>query len=211
MKIIRIAAFLFLTAIASAGVPKKADQAVPLAPGEPVPEVTLRDVDGKAYPLRERLAGQPAVLIFYRGSWCPYCNRHLAALEEIEADLQSLGYRVVAISPDKPEGLKEAIAKNDLGYTLLSDSGAETIRAFGLAFEVGTATRTLYKGYGIDLAKAAGDDHHLLPVPAVYLVDAKGILRYRYFNPNYKERLDPKSLLEEARRHVLTGQQTNGS
>lgn len=193
---------VLLTVPLFAGVPSKAEDTNPLEKGAAVPQVTLHDVDGNPVDLAAKVKDNPAVLIFYRGSWCPYCNKHLSALIDIEGDLQTLGYELIAISPDKPEGLKEAIDKNELNYTLLSDSSAEAAKAFGLAFEVSTATRVLYKGYGIDLEKASGEDHHILPIPAVIVVDGEGIIQYVYSNPDYKVRLSPSEVLEAARKNA---------
>jgi peroxiredoxin len=191
-----------LTSIAFAVVPDNPEDTVPLETGNPVPQVSLRTIDGEAVDLADITAKQPSIVIFYRGSWCPYCNKHLASLVDIEDELKALGYQLLAISPDRAEGLKEAIEKNKLGYTLLSDSSAEAAKAFGLAFTVGTATRILYKGYGIDLEEASGEDHHILPVPAVYLSDANGVIRYKYTNPDYKTRLSPEELLNAAKLHA---------
>jgi peroxiredoxin len=187
------------TSLAFAAVPDNAEDTVPLETGNPVPQVNVRTIEGKTVDLSTLTSDKPSILIFYRGSWCPYCNKHLASLVDVEDDLKALGYQLLAISPDKPEGLKEAAESNNLGYTLLSDSSADAAEAFGLAFKVGLPTRTLYKGYGIDLEKASGETHHILPVPAVYLTDAKGIIHYKYTNPDYKLRLSPEELLEAAK------------
>jgi peroxiredoxin len=197
-----IALICLLSPIAFANVPDKAEDTQPLETGNRIPSVELQTVDGETVNLAAQVFRKPSIIVFYRGSWCPYCNEHLASLVDIEDDLTSLGYQVLAISPDKPENLKEAIEKNDLNYMLLSDSSAEAAQAFGLAFKVGAATRLLYKGYGIDLEEASGEDHHILPVPAVYLVDKNGILQFRYTNPDYKVRLSADDLLEAAKAHA---------
>ena len=56
------------------------------------------------------------------------------------------------------------------------------------------------RGFGIDLEEESGADHHLLPVPSVFLIDQEGVIRFRYFNPDYKVRIDNARLLEAARR-----------
>ena len=111
-----------------------------------------------------------------------------------------LGYQVLAVSPDAPEALRASLDKGGYKYQLLSDSDMALSKAFGLAFRVDDPTVKKYEGFGIDLAKASGRDHHLLPVPAVYLVDQKGIIRFAHWNPDYKKRLDSNELLDAARR-----------
>jgi peroxiredoxin len=56
-----------------------------------------------------------------------------------------------------------------------------------------------YAQYGIDLEEASGHDHHQLPVPSVFLVEAGGVVRWVYSNPDYKVRPDNAGLLEAAR------------
>ena len=171
----------------------------PLMIGQPVPEGSLQTVDNKAFDLREEADRQPLAVVFYRGGWCPYCNRHLAGLQAIDPQLRDLGYRILAISPDRPEKLAETVDKDHLTYTLLSDSSMAMAKAFGIAFTVDEATLEKYKGYGIDLEASSGEEHHMLPVPSVFLVGTDGIIDFVYSNPDYKVRLDPDVLLAAAK------------
>ena len=123
----------------------------------------------------------------------------LGKLHEIEPDLVELGYRLIAISTDRPEKLRESIQKHDLSYTLLSDSTARAARAFLIAYRVDDAAYERLQGFGIDLEEASGEDHHLLPVPSVFLVGRDGIIRFVYSNPDYTVRIAPEALLEAAR------------
>lgn len=177
----------------------RAEEVRPMLLGAQIPDVTLRNVNGKDVNLRALVGEKPTILVFYRGGWCPYCNVQLSALGQKEAELKQLGYQIVAVSPDRPDELKKSVEKNKIGYRLLSDSGAEAIRAFGLAFRVDDATVEKYRGYGIDLEKSSGAAHHLLPVPAVYVLNQKGVAQFSYVNPDYKMRLHPAVLMATAR------------
>lgn len=177
-----------------------ADKIDSIAVGRRIPPVILRTVAGEAFDLRKNVARQPTVLIFYRGGWCPFCNRHLSAVGQIQPKLKELGYQILAISPDRPEELGKSIQKQKLEYTLLSDSDMAAARAFGLAFRVDDATVNLYKTkYKIDLEASSGQKHHELSVPAAYVVDTSGTIRSQYVNPDYKTRIAPDKLLEQAR------------
>ncbi len=171
----------------------------PLKVGEKVPNLSLVNADGLAIKLQDLIKKQPTVLIFYRGGWCIYCNKHLGALKTIEEPLQKLGYQIVAISPDSVDKIRESLKKHQVNYMLLSDAPADVIQAFGLAFRLDDATFNKYKDqYGIDLELDSGKKHHLLPVPAAYIVNQQGVIQYRYYNPDYKKRVDVKELLQAA-------------
>jgi peroxiredoxin len=61
--------------------------------GDSIPDVTVRTVEDKEVSLRKLVSVKPAVLVFYRGGWCPFCNKHLRSLSTIEEDLTKEGVR----------------------------------------------------------------------------------------------------------------------
>lgn len=167
--------------------------------GQPIPAVPLSTVDGENFDLSAAAKEQPLILIFYRGGWCPYCNAHLGQLQEIDPQLRELGYRIIAISPDRSEKIAESLEKVKMSYTLLSDSSMEAAKAFGIAFEVRAPMLKKLDSYNIDIEDASGEKHHLLPVPAVFIVGTDGIIDFSYANPDYKTRLTPEVLLAAAK------------
>ena len=208
---IRIAMlFVLLTAVADqahAGeLAASAAEVRPLLLGSAMPDVALQAVDGKPVSLKRQVDGKPAILVFYRGGWCPYCNLQLSELRLITKDAEALGYQMIAISPDRPEELARTLTKDKLDYTLLSDAKADALRAFGIGFRVDDATIREYLGYGIDLEKASGQSHHALPVPSVFIVDANGILQFSYTHPDYKVRV-PGSVVMAAAKAIAERKQ----
>jgi len=183
-------------------IPTRAEDVRPLKEGDRAPSATLSRPDGQPVTLSKVYSAKPTILIFYRGGWCPYCNTHLGQIAKAEAELVKLGYQVLAISPDQPEALRASIDKGGYGYQLLSDSDMVLSSAFGLAFRVDDPTVEKYRGFGIDLDKASGRSHHLLPVPAVYIVDTKGVIRFAHWDADYKKRLESADLIAAARRVV---------
>ncbi len=172
----------------------------PIDVGEAAPTARMESVAGGVVEMAEVYRQQPTVLVFYRGGWCPYCNRHLSDLAKVEDELRGMGFQVVAVSPDRSSQLRRTLDKQELSYTLLSDADAALAKAFGLAFKVDDATLSKYDEYGISLEKASGQDHHILPVPAVYLIDAEGVVRYAHWDPDYQQRLSGDEVVEAARR-----------
>ena len=78
----------------------------------------------------------------------------------------------------------------------------EAASDFGLTFRVNDDTLTLYRQYDIDLEEASGESHHLLPVPAVFILDQSGKILFSYVNPDYRVRIDPATLLAAAKAAV---------
>ncbi|MDE3056730.1 MAG: AhpC/TSA family protein [Bacteroidota bacterium] len=179
----------------STRVARSADDIHPLLVGMKVPDVVLMNVEGNPVRLYSFLSEKPTVLVFYRGGWCPYCNVQLAQLRTIENDVLELGYQIVAISADRFENAAKSIEKHNLHYTLLSDSAKVAAKAFGLAFKVDEKTLERYSKFGIDLEAASGVNDHILPVPAVFIIQNDGSIVFEYVNPNYKVRLNAQVLL----------------
>ncbi len=204
-KILLSAALLLTGGIAHAhddgamqGIAPSADQIRPLLLGSEMPDAAMQTIDGKPTRLKHQVNGKPTVLVFYRGGWCPYCNTQLSELRKIRKPLEDMGYQMIAISPDLPAELSKTLDNDQLDYTLLSDSKAEALKAFGIAFRVDDATIEKYKDHGLDLEKASGETHHALPVPSVFIVDGMGVLQFSYSHPDYKVRVPGKVVLAAA-------------
>lgn len=183
-------------------VPQSAYDIQPLLIGEQIPDMTMTDKDDREHSLRELIAQQPAVIVFYRGGWCPFCSSYLGEVAAMEDEIYELGYQILAISPDQPQYLRESVQEVDINYTLLSDSSMEVARAFGLAFRVDDETVEELKNNGMDIVKNSGHDHRQLPVPAAFITDTSGEILFQYVNPEYRERISGdilKSALREYR------------
>jgi peroxiredoxin len=123
----------------------------------------------------------------------------LVQLREIESQLKNLGSQLLAISPDQPSKLKETIDKHKMGFKLVSDSDMIAARSFRVAYKLDDQTLAELKKYNIDVEEASGQKHHMLPVPAVFLVATNGLIQFECVNPDYKVRLDPELLLATAK------------
>ena len=175
-----------------------AEEVQPLLVGMKAPDFTVLDVENGAVRFVSGEQEKPVVLSFYRGGWCPYCNLHLSELRLAEEQLKAMGFDIWFISIDKPELLLASLDDPDIGYTVYSDSALNATRAFGLAFRVDDELNELYLSYDIDLEKASGENHHVLPAPATYIIGRDGIINFAYINPDYKVRLHPNVLLAAA-------------
>jgi peroxiredoxin len=199
LQVVVIAVVMSWVAGAIAEVPDDATKIRPLGVGQMAPVFDAHLVDGDLYRFDPGQRSHPSVLIFYRGGWCPYCNNHLKEMQDAEPVLLDLGFEVLFLSADRPEILYSSLRQEMPNYTLLSDASMEVSRAFGIAFVVDDATLARYKKAGLDLEAVSGYPHHQLPVPAVFVIDAAGVIQFVYANPDYRVRLDAEPLLEMAR------------
>ncbi|HEY4197287.1 MAG TPA: peroxiredoxin-like family protein, partial [Mucilaginibacter sp.] len=153
-----------------AGYPNKPTDISPLLIGETIPTVNIPDANGKSFDLNAQAAKKPTILIFYRGGWCPFCNKELAGIQSAQANLVKMGYQIIAISTDSPENLTKSIGKHQLSYMLLSDSDLGISKQFGIAFKAPAAyDKTITEG------SAGKNVDKLLPVPSVFILDKKGV------------------------------------
>lgn len=187
------APLLLLTSFASAQVAEKPEDISPILIGEAVPEMSLLSIEGKEVSTQSIWNGTQTIMIIYRGGWCPYCNLHLAEVGQIEQELIDLGYRIIAISPDAPEQLRKSIDKNHLNYSLYADPGCTFIKAMGLAFQ--TPERSHKR---LDEYSNGKNNEHLLPVPALFIVNKEGQITFEYINPTYRTRIQKELLLAVA-------------
>ena len=106
------------------------------------------------------------------------------------------GYELIAITPDKFSELEKSIENsNGFDYQLFSDKDLNAINAFGIGWTMDQATYKKYKdSWGIDLEAWSGEDHHVLPVPSVFIIEA-GKIKYQHVNPDYTQRLAPDVLV----------------
>jgi peroxiredoxin len=111
-----------------------------------------------------------------------------------------LGVQLFAISPDQPSKLQETIDKHAIRFRLLSDSDMAAARGFGVAYKLDEVTLVKLRAFGMDVEEASGQQHHMLPVPAVFLTGGtKCLIEFEYVNPDYRVRINPELLLAAAR------------
>ena len=182
-------AFIFNSICSYAQTPAKPEDVSPLLIGENIPAIHVLDAMGNDFDLNSAIARQPTLLIFYRGGWCPYCNKQLSGLQEIENELKKIGYQIIAISTDSPDNLKVSVTKNKLDYTLLSDADLNVSKQFGLAYKAPVAYDKL-----LPTSSGGKNIEKLLPVPSVFIISKKGNIRFEYINVDFKQRINPDLL-----------------
>lgn len=164
--------------------------------GETAPGFSLMNARGETVSLAGLLARGPVVLIFYRGAWCPYCNLQLRGLSESVPAISAAGAQLVAITPQTPDKSLEQVKKDGFPFEILSDLDSEVMRAYGLLFEVPEQVSDVYRrNFDLDLAEYNGEGRYVLPVPATYVIDTDGVVRFAHADTNYRQRVEPVRIL----------------
>ncbi|WP_327428517.1 peroxiredoxin-like family protein [Streptomyces sp. NBC_01236] len=171
----------------------QADRA--LAVGAQAPRFTLPTATGQTLSLDGLLAAGPVVLTFYRGAWCPYCNIALRALQQHHAAITARGASLVAVSPQIPDESLSLTEKHDLAFDVLSDIGSDTAKQYGLAFDLSEDLAAVYDRLGFDLQRVNGGHPRTLPLPATYVIDRAGTIRWAFVDTDYTTRAEPADIL----------------
>ena len=160
------------------------------------PDFRAKDQTGVEIHLKDILKKGKVVLVFYRGQWCPYCNRELKRLEDSLQLIIAKGATLIAVTPEKPENITKTIEKTSAIYSILFDDGLKIMNAYNVAFEVPENTLTRYRNTGIDIEKNNGTNGKYLPVPAVFIINKESTITYRFFEPDYKKRPAVQEILD---------------
>ncbi|HQY11731.1 MAG TPA: peroxiredoxin-like family protein [Ferruginibacter sp.] len=167
-----------------------------LKAGDMAPDFTAKDQDGNTLSLKERLKEGPVVILFYRGQWCPHCNKQLSHFADSLQLLRDKKVTVLAVTPETADGIRKTIEKTRASFPVLEDAGLEIMKLYKVNFAVDAKTISSYKGYGIDFNKANGANGANLPVPATYIIGTDGKVKYVFFNTDYRKRVSVKDILD---------------
>lgn len=176
---------------------KKVDEAKGLSVGDEAPDFNGVTQFDEEFQLSEALKNGPVVVIFYRGQWCPICNKHLAGLQEDFAKIYNRGANVVAVSPEKSEFLKQTAEKTGADFDLVYDEDYKIARAFDVLFKPDDASIKMYNTkLNANLEEAHSDDSQQLPIPATFIIDQNQKVVWRHFDPDYKKRASVADIVD---------------
>lgn len=160
------------------------------------PDFKAKDQNGKEVRLKDLLKKGKVVLVFYRGQWCPYCNKELSRLQDSLQFIIDKGATLLAVSPEMPENVAKTVEKTKATYSVLFDDGMKIMKAYDVEYELPENTVTRYRNSGLDIEKSNGTNGKYLPVPAVYIIDKESIVTYRFFETDYKKRPSVQDILK---------------
>jgi peroxiredoxin len=165
--------------------------------GTVLPDADLLDVHGAATTLYAATSAGTSVLVFYRGTWCPYCNIALHAYQaQLLPQLTERDIRLVAISPQKPDGSLTMQQKHGLAFTVLSDPGNAIAGRLGILTRPSEEARAAQLQLGLDLTSVNADGTDTLPMPATVVLDAARTVRWIDVHPDYSTRTEPQQVID---------------
>jgi len=167
-----------------------------LKKGAVAPEFSAKDNSGKTLDLNNLLKSHKAVvLVFYRGQWCPYCNKQMRQLQDSLQLLTAKGAYVIGVTPETSDNISKTIDKTHASFSIIEDKGYKIMKAYDVNYTVDDALFSKLKGYGIDLEKNNGNTDHVLPVPATYVINRSGKIIFVHFDKDYTKRPSVNSIL----------------
>ena len=165
------------------------------------PSFTLPDANGDLISSEDLLKDGAIIVTFYRGSWCPYCNLQLKALQSKINGIHTLGAQLIAISPEVPD---ESFSKTDIAnmdFHILSDQDAQIASTYGVAWKVPEfLLEHMKKDRNLDLEEINNGNANIIPIPATYVISQEGIVTWRYLDVDYRTRAEPDDIIEELKK-----------
>ncbi len=157
---------------------------IPVGPkiGNMAPAISVVNNQNQIVTLNSLMGEKGLILVFFRSAdWCPYCKKHLIALNESQPSFLNLGYELAGISYDSLEVLNQFVQRHAIKYSLLADTQAQTMTAYGI----------------LNQAYKKGDDNYGIPYPGVVVINKQGKVIHKYFYEGYKNRVDFTQLYEK--------------
>jgi peroxiredoxin len=169
-----------------------------LKEGMKAPEFVTMDNAGQKIDLNDILKSHKAVvLFFYRGQWCPYCNRYIQRMQDSLQLLVDKGAYVIAVTPETASNIGKTIEKTHASFSIVQDKGYRIMKNYQVNYVVDDTMLSKMNKYGVDLEANNGNKDHVLPVPATYIIDPSGKITFVHFDKDYTHRPSIKALLEK--------------
>lgn len=168
-----------------------------LKKGDKAPLFELPNATGKLIKLDDLLKHDAIVLVFYRGSWCPYCNLILKSYQGVLKQIKEKGANLIAVSAQTPDQSLSIKEKNELQFEVLADAHNEVAKQYITIFKNSDAVIAEMKKLNVDFYSYYSDDSGEIPVPAVFIINKEGIITFAGSKGgDYRERVEPSEILE---------------
>lgn len=160
------------------------------------PNFTGKDQYDKELVLYSLLKEGPVVLFFYRGQWCPHCNRYMSNLQDSVELVHKLGAKVVAITPERIDNIAKTVLKTKAMFSIVYDENHKIMDRYKVTFKLAYGKNLMYNAAGININKASGNSDRVLPVPATYIIEKNGRIIGAHFNEDYSKRMPVSRIID---------------
>lgn len=175
------------------------EQGIPvgLKLGESAPVFKQNDQHGEEIFMPDMLKKGPLVVLFYRGQWCPACDRYLSGLSDSIELIKSTGANVVIVTPETAENINKTEESTGIDAHIISDNSGLLMDAFKVSFFVTEAYQEkINTKYATDIAVSNGSKVAKLPVPATFIINKNGHIVWRQFDVDYHNRASANEILQ---------------
>jgi peroxiredoxin len=163
--------------------------------GDTAPAFGIPDGDGMVWRSEDLLRNGPMVLVFYRGRWCAYCNTQLVALKQIHSQIAAAGASLLTISPQTQKHTYMTRDMHALRFPVLSDSGNQVARKFGLVWRLSPKMQQMYQAIMTKLPGYNGNESWELPLAATYIVQPDNTISLARVDVDWRRRPEPQEIL----------------
>lgn len=164
--------------------------------GDNAPEITFTTAENKKETLASYYQKQPVVIIFYRGYWCPVCNKHLTEFAQKAKEIEAAGAKLIAITSESYDNVAKTKKQTGANFTIISDADGSIRKSFDVNFKVTEDYQAMIQDkLKASIAKTNANKQAELPVPATFIIDKSGKIVYKQFNPDYKVRASVEDIL----------------
>jgi peroxiredoxin len=163
-----------------------------------MPPFVLPDETAQLVSLDELLNRGPVAVTFQRGHWCPYCRINISALVKAQREVLASGGQIVAIMPDRQNFVAELKSQSKVPFPILTDMDNGYALSLNLTIWVGAEMQEMMEDR-LDLPAFQGNDSWMLPIPATFVVGRDGLIRARFIDPDYRNRMMISDMLAAMR------------
>lgn len=154
--------------------------------GDPMPSFVLPDASARLVILEELLDRGPVAVSFQRGHWCPYSRININALVKAHNVLPA-GAEILAITPDQQKFVSRF--ESQVPFPIVTDVNNGYAMSLNLTIWVGAEIQEMMERRGLDLSTFQGNSCWMLPIPATFVVGRDGLIKARFIDPDYRNRM----------------------
>lgn len=163
--------------------------------GARFPDFVLPNAEGHLVRLGDLVRKGPVVATFFRGEWCPYCRMMLDSLVETMPAIAAEGATLIAITPETSGLPLETKQRHKATFEILSDVDCGVGLAAGVVFSVPDGYRRQLKAAEVELPERHGNEAWFLPIPATFVMDREGVVRWRFADADFTRRAEPADVI----------------